>query len=205
MPEFESHLYSLISAEIRDLSDNELDFESPKWEWSKWSIRRNLSHVASGDFRWFYGRWGHDRLGDSIPQIRDIDDILASDHDRRLDESRYWEIGTILGKIRQGLGVSESILTKELPSSLLNKELVLDNNAQMTLFSAAHPRGFFIDTSDKTRVHITLEATLRHRYFEYITHIFNIQRLKLAQGLPCQTTLPQVGYWMLPQWDRSRP
>ena len=203
--QFASQIYDFIQAEILNLSINQLDFESKHWLWSRWSIRRNLSHVASGDFRWFYGRWGIEQLSDSLPYIPDIDDILNSDYDRRLDETRYWGIEIILGKVRQGLGISQSILNIESHSSLLTKEIILDNNQQMTLFSSAHPRGFYIDKKDSKRVHVTLEATLRHRYFEYITHLHNIQRLKLAQGLTCVVELPHVGYWALPTWDRSIP
>ncbi len=47
------------------------------------------------------------------------------------------------------------------------------------------------------------QTHLRHIYFEEITHLFNIQRLKRAQGLPTSTELPRVGYWALDGWDVS--
>jgi hypothetical protein len=52
---------------------------------------------------------------------------------------------------------------------------------------------------------MTLEATFRHMYFEEITHLYNIQRLKRAQGLPTVVEVPRVGYWILDEWDRSEP
>ncbi len=57
-PQFNNQLYQMISGEVHDLTDAQLDFESERWEWSKWNIRRNLSHMASGVCRWFWSRWG---------------------------------------------------------------------------------------------------------------------------------------------------
>ena len=48
-----------------------------------------------------------------------------------------------------------------------------------------------------------LEATMRHIYFEEVTHLFNVQRLKRAQGLQTVSDVPEVGYWTLDGWDRS--
>ncbi len=45
-PEYES-LYDLITVEVTGLTDAQLDFESDKWAWSEWRIRRQLSHMAS--------------------------------------------------------------------------------------------------------------------------------------------------------------
>ena len=52
---------------------------------------------------------------------------------------------------------------------------------------------------------MTIEATLRHIYFEETTHLYNIQRLKRAQGLPTLVEVPRVGYWVVDGWDRSEP
>ena len=45
LPEF-NDLYSLIYQEVQDLNDPQLDYTSTKWEWAKWSIRNQLSHMA---------------------------------------------------------------------------------------------------------------------------------------------------------------
>ncbi len=42
-------------------------------------------------------------------------------------------------------------------------------------------------------------------YFEIITHVYNIQRLKRAQGLSPAVEVPKECYWVLPEWDRSEP
>jgi len=52
---------------------------------------------------------------------------------------------------------------------------------------------------------MTLEATFLHRYYEYLVHLHNVQRLKKAQGLEPAVEVPSEGYWALPGWDRSEP
>ena len=42
-PEFEN-LYDLISSEVVELDDAQLDFTSKDWSWSEWSIRMQLRH-----------------------------------------------------------------------------------------------------------------------------------------------------------------
>ena len=40
---------------------------------------------------------------------------------------------------------------------------------------------------------------------ELVTHLYNVHRLKRAQGLQARVTLPRVGFWLLPTWDTSEP
>jgi hypothetical protein len=61
------------------------------------------------------------------------------------------------------------------------------------------------DAEDDSVCHMTLEATFRHRWFEHTTHLYNVQRLKRAQGLTPAVEIPFEGYWALPGWDRSEP
>ena len=204
-PQFKSELYHMFSTEVEGLTDQELDFESNKWEWSKWSIRRNVSHVASGDFRWLIIRWGDQLFPSGPPDIGDLEGFIASPDGRWLDEDKYWDLDAILGKLRQGQDLCLSVLSKETVGSLKSKKISIENNAQRQLFSQAHPGGFEQDPNDSSHLFMTLEATFRHRYFEYSTHLYNIQRLKRAQGLTTQVNIPFVGYFALPDWDRSEP
>ena len=66
----------------------------------------------------------------------------------------------------------------------------------------AHPTAV-TPTEQANKVTMQLEGSIRHIYFEEITHLFNIQRLKRAQGLPTVSDLPRVGYWTLDGWDVS--
>ena len=201
-PQFEAELYNMIALEIEGLTEEQLNFESDRWEWSKWSIRRNLSHMASGDFRWFLVRWGDQLYPDGLPEITDLDNIINSPYDRRLNEDVYWDVDGIMDIMKQALGLAHSILSRETIASLRFKETKSGNRSY---FHQAHPRGVRTDPEDSEQVYMSLEASFRHRYFEYITHLFNIQRLKRAQGLTATVQVPMEGYMALPDWDMSEP
>ena len=68
----------------------------------------------------------------------------------------------------------------------------------------AHPTGLTV-AGDPAKTAWTLEASIRHVYFEEVTHLYNIQRLKRAQGLQSVADLPRVGYWVVEGWDTSEP
>ena len=204
-PGFESEIYRMIEREIEGLTDEQLDFESEEWEWSKWSIRRNLSHMASGDVRWLVQRWGDALFPDGPPEIEDLEGIINSPYDRRLDEEKYWEVPDIMAQLRQGLELSQAVLSRETVESMQAKEVAVPYAADSLWFSAAHPRGTRQDPDNPGQGFLNLEATFRHRYFEYLTHLYNIQRLKRAQGLEARVEVPFEGYWALPDWDRSEP
>ena len=109
-PQFESAIYQMAASELEGLDDSQLDFESEKWGWSGWSIRRNLSHTGSGDLRWFWGRWGRQLFPDGLPPgllgPEEYDGLLESKYDRRFDEDLYWDVPVLLEKLRQGLDLA---------------------------------------------------------------------------------------------------
>ena len=179
-PQFESELYHMISTEVEGLTEGQLDFESDRWEWSKWSIRRNVSHMAAGGFRWLLVQWAQQLSPQGLPDIEDLDSLISSPYQRRLDEHKYWDLDAILGKLRQSLGLYHTVLSRETVGSLRSKEIESENNDLWQLFSQAHPRGIRPNSSDPSKFYMTLEATFRHRHFEHTTHLYNIQRLKGA-------------------------
>ena len=203
-PQFRNEIFDMYVEELAGLTDEQLDFQSDQWGWSEWSIRRNVSHVASGDFRWLLQRWGERLFTEGLPEIEDWDGIIASPYDRRLDETKYWEMDAILAVFRKGLDFSLSVLESETVDSLRRKELPSNIGGQLHWLQA-HPSGVRPDPADPAQGYISLEATFRHRYFEYLTHLYNIQRLKKAQGLPAVVAIPFEGYHALPDWDRSEP
>ena len=204
-PQFGDQLYDMISSEVQGLTDAQLDFESDRWEWAGWSIRRNLSHMASGDFRWFWTRWGQDLFPGGLADSGEIEVILDSPYDRRLDETKYWTVDEILAVLRRALEFARSILSNETVSSMRSKEIESANSDLWSGIREAGYSGIRPDPGDSGKIYITLEATFRHRYFEHITHLYNIQRLKRAQGLPVVVDIPMEGYLALPSWDLSQP
>ncbi len=195
----------MVLAEAQGLSEDQLDFESDRWEWSKWSIRRNMSHIASGDFRWIWIRWGSQLFPQGLPNDAELDGLCDSPHDRRLDEGKYWDAAVILGKVRQGLDLCWSVLSSETVGSMRTKVLETPSDTLWALHPEIFPGGAKEFPGDPSKIYMTLEATFLHRYYEYIAHLFNIQRLKKAQGLETMIDVPFEGYWALPEWDRSEP
>ena len=204
-PQFASQIYDMVSTEVMGLTGEQLDYESDRWEWSKWSIRRNLSHMASGDVRWLWNRWGQQLFPDGLPNGEELDRLLDSPYDRRLDESLYWEPEAILEKLRLGLELCQSVLSGETVGSLRSKEMEQGNTGLFTQYPQLFPGGVRQAPHDQSRIYITLEATFLHRYYEYTTHLYNIQRLKRAQGLSTRVEIPFEGYWAAEGWDRSEP
>jgi uncharacterized damage-inducible protein DinB len=202
-PEYRS-LYDLIYAEVQGLSDEQLDFESSRWEWSKWSIRRQLSHMSSLIYRWLLLRWGDTLFPDGDHGVDDVKGIADSDFDRRMDERRYRELDAIMDRLETGIGLIRRVLDQRSVGFLRSHTVDRARSGQWELMEKAHPTGI-LPSDDPDTALMTLEATMRHIYFEETTHLYNIQRLKRAQGLPTVVEVPKVGYWVLDGWDRSEP
>jgi hypothetical protein len=62
------------------------------------------------------------------------------------------------------------------------------------------PRGAWVDAQDANFIHYTLEGSLWMLYYEVLTHLYTIQRLKRAQGLSPCIVIPRVGYLTLPEY-----
>ncbi len=200
-PEYES-LYELIAAEVTGLTDEQLDFESDRWGWSEWSIRRQLSHMASLLYRWMLVRWGETLFPDGGHGVDDVTGVAASDFDRRMEETRYWELPAILNELHSGIDLARRVMSERSVGFLRSHEIPHQRSPQWVLMHKAHPTGI-TPAADSEDGSINLEATLRHMYFEETTHLYNIQRLKRAQGLQATVEVPKVGYWVLEGWDRS--
>jgi hypothetical protein len=202
-PEYET-LYDLIASEVQGLSDQELDFTSDRWEWSAWSIRRQLSHMASLIYRWLLLRWGDALFPDGGHGVRDVQGIAQSDFDRRMDENQYWDLPVIMEQLLGGINLARRVLADREVGFLRSHTYHMDMSPQWDLMLKAHSTGFTV-SGEPNKEAMTLEASIRHIYFEEITHLYNIQRLKRAQGLTAAVDLPRVGYWAVDGWDRSEP
>ena len=206
-PEYNG-LYELITREVEGLTDAQLDFSSAQWAWAAWSIRRQLSHMAFATYWWLVVRWGATLFPDGNHGIDDVQDLTVSDFDRRLDERRYWDLPILLEKLRAGITLIQRVLAERSVGFLRSQTYLLEVRHEFRpiwrLLIQAHPTGITV-TADGSKLSMTLEAMLRHLYFEETTHLYNIQRLKRAQGLSTIADVPRVGYWVLDGWDRSEP
>ena len=202
-PEYET-LYDLIASEVQGLSDQELDFVSDRWEWSKWSIRRQLSHMASLIYRWLLIRWGDTLFPDGGHGVQDTQGLAQSDFDRRMDDNQYWDLPVVMEQLQGGIDLARRVLAERNLGFLRNHTLQTDMSPDSTLMLKAHSTGYAV-SKEPGKVVWNLEGTLRHIYFEETTHLYNIQRLKRAQKLPTTVDLPRVGYWTVDGWDRSEP
>jgi len=208
-PQFESHLYEIAAGEVAGLTEEQLDFESDKWGWSGWSIRRQLSHMASGNFRWFWQRWGLTMYPEgppaNPPNAEEIKVLAQSEYDRRLDEDVYWDVKLILEELQRGLALGQTILSQHTVGSLRTEEFEYADTGEWPWFYNIHSTGLRRDSETPTKIWFNLETIFRHRYYEHITHLYNIQRIKQAQGLSTKTEVPIEGYMTLPGWDLSTP
>ncbi len=202
-PEYES-LYDLIASEVAGLSDEELDFDSSRWEWAEWSVRRQLSHMSSLIYRWLIFRWGDTLFPGGDHGVEDVPGLADSRFDRRMDEDRYWELPVVLRQLEGGINLALRVLRERSVAFLRSNTYLMDWRAQWPLMIEAHPTGVS-PSPEPGKALMTLEATMRHIYFEETTHLYNIQRLKRAQGLHTVVRVPRVGYWTLDGWDTSEP
>ncbi len=194
-PEYAT-LFDLISPEVQGLSDEQLDWQSDRWAWSTWSIRQQLSHMSSVFYVWLQQRWGDTLFPDGGIDITTMADV---------DENHAHTLPVILDALKGGIELARRVLEERSVGFLRRHTYarVGDRSLMVVLMGKAHRTG--VTRIDEQTTHLSLEWTLRHIYFEQTTHLYNIQRLKRAQGLSTVVEVPRVGYWVVDGWDRSEP
>ena len=200
-PLFSSYV-GMMDTELEGLTDAQLDWNDHRWEWAKWSIRNNVSHVASHLFRWYILRWGEQLFPEGKP-FQEVVQHLAGLSHRYLDEERWWQIDQILEVLDQALEMMRNMLSRETVGSINEKTLDLEAPVFYDRIADRYPGTLMQDPDKPSAWIMTLEGNLHHSEGELVTHLYNIQRLKRAQGLEAKVTLPPIGYWTLPDWDRS--
>ena len=200
-PEFDT-LYELIANEVEGLTDDQLDWTSEEYGWAEWSTRVQASHMASLIYRWLILRWGDVTFPNDEHGIADVNGLAASPYDRRMDDTKYYDLPVILTKLREGIDLARRVLAERNVGFLRLHTVTVSLDGGWGLMIHAHPTAV-TPTEQGNTVTMQLEGSIRHIYFEEITHLFNIQRLKRAQGLPTVSALPRVGYWTLDGWDVS--
>ena len=196
-------LANLVRAEVLGLSDQQLDWVSDRWEWSRWSIRQQVSHMASTIYMWLLGRWGPQLFPEGVGLSGpDYEVLLSVEHGLRLDERLFRDMATIEKALRNAVDIAVQVLRRETVASLRERTLVVELGPRWELLRQAHPTGIRPAT-ESSGWEMTLEACFRHLHFEFMAHVYDIQRLKRAQGEIAVCELPEEGYLLLPGWDRS--
>ena len=114
-----------------------------------------------------------------------------------------------MNMLHRCIEIANRVISENSVEFLRERFIRRDPTPQWLSMSRAHPWGVTVEETaekgDMAAGTMSLEATLRHIYFEEITHLYNIQRLKKAQNLRTVVDVPKVGYWTLEDWDRSEP
>ena len=197
---------SLIRAEVVELSNQVLDWTSDRWGWSSWSIRQQTSHMASVPLRWLIGMWGDQIFEDGWPVTQErYDSLNSQEYDRRLDDRLFPEIKDILSALDEVIGISRQVLldtTIERARSITVQRRV---HEQWELMRTVHPDGVSENPETGEMSVMDLVATFRHIQNEFYTHLFNVQRTKIALGIEPIVKLPDGGYHMADGWDSEVP
>lgn len=207
-------LPGMYTRETEGLTEAQLDRARPEKSWGKWPIRRQVSHMACVNYRWFLGNWGPILFGKNPPRDMTLADTGGAD--RMLDPRRFHDLPGLLAALQDGCDLAWEILGRETLGSLRGKvysrrfppvvqpwpsgdspRAWLENT-----MLKAHPRGVWIDPKDPALVHYDLECTFRHVLWEGHAHLRTIQAHKREEGLKIEVPLdPGVGYLRVLRWE----
>ena len=203
---------ALYRAEVEGLSEAQLDRKRPEKSWGLWSIRDQVSHMASVPYRWLLVRWGKILFGERPP--RDPEFIREGFQDRFMHPARCHAIGDLLAAQADAFALAWEALGRETLGSLRAKEITErvpwgarrppayeEVREWRERSMSCHPAGARVDPADPDLFHLDLEYTFRHILWEAYAHLRTIQTHKLAEGLPPRIEIPQVGYMTLLVWE----
>lgn len=199
-------LVEWVRAEVAGLTTEQLDFDdtSPEKEWMWWSIRRQVSHIA-----WDALVFTHRRCGSLLwPDGDDPAPIVWEHHhfgpnmkyDRLLDEDLFWEVSDLIAKMEIGIGWLERVVNERSIAELRAEVTTIRGTEFWAYVITTLARGAEADPTQPGFITYDLEGSLWMVFYEQMTHIRTIQRLKAAQGLQAAVDLPRVGYLRLPEY-----
>lgn len=195
-----------VRAEVDGLTPNQLDFDdtSPDKEWMWWSIRRQVSHIAWDSLVFTHRRcaqllwpdgdepepvvWKHHHLGSDMK------------YDRMLDEDLYWEVPDLIEKMEIGIGWLERVVRENSIEQLRADTTSIRGTHFWSYVITTLARGASADPDRPGYIRYDLEGSLWMVFYELLTHIRTIQRLKTRQGIALNVELPRVGYLRLPEY-----
>jgi hypothetical protein len=205
-PQYGPDMYAMVASEVEGLTDEQLDWESDRWEWSKWSIRRQVSHMPSFVKGWLLQRWGDQLFPGGTSHLGEMAEYDRSPGGSWLNEDRFWDLPVLLEQWSSSIDLALHVLEAETVGSMRKKQVTAPGGSEFwRLAVPAHDTGVSYHPTDADHIVLTLEGTFRHIYYEFTTHLHNVLRLKRAQGLSTTVDVPREGYWVMSTWDRSEP
>tara|TARA_B110000196_G_scaffold48888_1_gene39564 strand:+ start:162 stop:887 length:726 start_codon:yes stop_codon:yes gene_type:complete len=200
------HIVDWIEAEIAGLSEKQLDFHdtSPEKEWMWWSCRTQVSHIA-----WDALVFTKKRAGHLLWPMGDVPEpIVWAEHqmgpnskwDRVLDTDLFWEVPDLLDNLRLGIGWLTKLVDEQSIELLRSETRTVRGYEFLEYVITTLPRGARVADKDKRYFTYDLEGSLWMVFYEMLSHIRSIQRLKAHQGLELAIELPRVGYLRLPHY-----
>lgn len=210
-PDF-ARIAGMYEVEVEGINDEQYDAVRPEKSWGAWSIRKQVSHIASVHYRHFLGNWGEALFGDNLPRDRSLIDTGGAD--RSLDPERFHEMPELIAALKDGTDMVWEILAGETLGSMREKRKtrVIKTDEQFptgesrmayteNLTLKAHPGTYWRDEADPELFHFTLEFTFRHVMWEGFAHLRTVQAHKQAMGLPLINNLPEEGYLKILRWE----
>ena len=120
--------------------------------------------------------------------------------DRVLDTDLFWEVRDLLAKLRLGISWLTQVV-QEQPIEVLRSDVRTVRGTDFWKYVIGTlPRGARISEENERDIIYDLEGSLWMVFYEMLTHIRTIQRLKLHLGLETSVDLPRVGYLRLPHY-----
>ena len=117
-----------------------------------------------------------------------------------LDEDLFWQVPDLLDKLALGVSWLERVVVEQ-PIEVLRADLTSVHATHFWVYATSTlPRGVEFDPDAPEKLRYTLEASLWMVFYEILTHIRTVQRLKRHQGLRLAVELPRVGYLRLPEY-----
>ena len=211
-PEF-PQVIELYRQETDGLPQEVLRRTREEKSWGLWSIRDQVSHVASLPYRWLLIRWGAILFGDALPR----DEALFDRFDGRMMKDEYYpQIQDLIGVMRDSFALAWEVLGAETTESIRDGRKISERvpvgmirpgtgedvrrwRENVTL--KAHRTGVWIDPEDTELFHFNLEYTFRHMLWEAYAHLKTIQMHKKEEGMEPLVSIPQEGYLLVLKWE----
>lgn len=203
----------LYGQETRGLSQVTLRRTREEKSWGLWSIRDQVSHVASLPYRWLLIRWGTILFGDELPRDKELFDRFDG---RMMKYEYYPQIQDLIGVMRDSFALAWEVLGAETTESIRDERKISERvphglirpgtgenvrrwRENVTL--KAHRTGVWIDPEDTELFHFNLEYTFRHMLWEAYAHLKTIQMHKIAEYIEPLASIPQEGYIRVLKWE----